>query len=259
MAPSPQPLAERAHALLVAGPPGSSALWRAVAPRLAAGGLLPRTWDLFDPLPEDPTVDGLAARLAEALVALPPPRGLLAHGSAVPIAVRAAILARPERLVLTNGPHHGLDPVLSALSALGRIPAVLAGTVLQPPVLQTWLASSAGLRRAVVNPYVMDRDTVVALSGPLVRSSEHRLALARFLYSLRAATASAPRYDGSTLLVWGDDDALYPASYADELRRFFPNGELRAIPGGRHLHPEERPWSLADMTISWMADTPTTT
>ena len=40
MDPSRQPSAERAHALLVAGPPSSSALWRAVAPRLAAAVFL---------------------------------------------------------------------------------------------------------------------------------------------------------------------------------------------------------------------------
>lgn len=246
------------HAILLAGPPASAGLWHAVLPRWE-GKVRARAVELFDPAPSDPTVEGRAAHVAGLLRELPSPRVLIAHGAAVPIALRAAVQARPDRLVLSNGPVHRLDPVLRALADLCRVPTVAANTVLHPAVLSRWLASSIGLRRAVINPYVMDRDTVVALLAPLVRTSAHRVALARFLADLPRAVENPPRFDGPTLLYWGDADPLYPASHADEARRWLPNAALRTLAGGQHMHPEERPWALADAVYAWLCEAPTLT
>lgn len=251
---APLPASSRPRAaLLLAGPPGSSSLWDGVAARLGEALEIHRL-ELFDPLPADPSVLGLARRVADALVALRQPALLVAHGSAVPVALRAAPLAQPAGLVISNGPVHRLDPFLWALSRAGRAPALLAGTLLQPAVLRGWLASSLGLRRAVINPYVMDRDTVVALLDPLLQSPPHRIALARFLASLAEATNQCPIWDGPALVVWGDADPLYPAFHGDEARRFLPKAQVVAVPGGQHLHPVERPWALADAVAMWVQE-----
>lgn len=237
--------------LLIAGPPGSSALWSGVRARWGER-LQSRALELFEPPPADPSVDGLARRVAEEIARSPRPLALVAHGSFVPVAMRAAALQAPARLVLCDGPVGALDPVLSGLCALCRTPQLAARTVLHPAFLARWLSSSLGLRRAVVNPYVMDRDTVVALLAPLVRTPESRLALAGFLRSLPEAVREPPTFSGDTMLVWGENDVLYPARFADEARRWLPRAHVVCIPGAQHMHPEERPWEMADKVEAWL-------
>lgn len=251
-------LSEPVSALLLAGPPASGALWRAVIERWGAR-IQAQAIELFDPPPADPTVSGLAEAVAARLRALPGRRVLVAHGSAVPVALLAASRVAPEALVLSNGPVHALDPALQAVASLCAAPALAANTVLHPTFLRRWLASSVGLRRAVVNPYVMDRDTVVALLRPLVQSSAHRLALARFLRDLPQAVKNPLRFDGPSLLIWGDADPLYPASHADEARIYLPNADVHPLAGAQHLHPEERPWAFADAVELWLANKTTMT
>lgn len=251
----PPPVSEL---ILISGPPFGGQLWRGVLARWE-GRLRARVYDLFEPLPEDPTVEGLAERVASALTATGVPTGLVAHGTAVPVAIRAAAIARPPALVLSNGPVTRLDPALALVAASCRAPWLAARTILQPDLLELWLASSLGLRRAVVNPYVMDRDTVVALVDPLVRSPKIRHALARFLASLPGSVRATPRYEGPTLLCWGEIDRLYPARVADEARALLPGADHDAIPGAQHMHPEERPWELADRVQAWLEGGRTTT
>lgn len=246
MPPSPSP-----KILLLAGPPASAALWEDVQKRLSAT-LDVEAVELFDPAPADPTVRGLADALVARARALGRPVVLVAHGSAVPVALQAAAALRPAGLVLSDGPVTALDPALGALAALAASPQLLASTVLQPALLRTWLASSAGLRRAVVNPYVADRDTVVALLAPLTRSRAHRLAVARFLRSLPEAVAQPAPFEGPTLLYWGESDPLYPQKVADEALRWLPGAEVVSVPGGQHLHPLERPWAMADAVSEWL-------
>jgi pimeloyl-ACP methyl ester carboxylesterase len=56
------------------------------------------------------------------------------------------------------------------------------------------------------------------------------------------------------LLVWGDADRLYPASEAAYLEAGLPGTVHRAVPGGQHLHLEERPWEAADALLAWLRD-----
>ena len=47
-------------------------------------------------------------------------------------------------------------------------------------------------------------------------------------------------------VIWGDADPLYPAAEADYLTSAIRGQPYVPIPGGQHLHPEERPWELAE-------------
>ncbi len=171
---------------------------------------------------------------------------VVGHGLAVPAAVAVAERWPVRGLVLSDGPVTRLDPVTAHLVALSaRAPALLHAALLQPAVWTAWLRSSAGLRRAVVNPYVMDRDTVAALCGSIVATAALRTSFTTYLQSL-ATLPDVTRLRCPVAAVWGDDDWLYPASEASFLVSAHAGAPNVAIPGGRFGHPEERPWALAD-------------
>ena len=179
---------------------------------------------------------------------------LVAHGLAVPAAVHAAMQVAPRRLVLTNGPTTWLHPVVRAVAEGARAGGIVfAETALRPAPWLGWLASSVCLRRAVVNPYVMDRDTVAALCGPQVATSAGRRALAAYLGSLAGGLPDTRSLRVPLLLVWGDDDRLHPAREATALEATVSGARHVAIPGGHWGHPEERPWALADAIAAGLA------
>ncbi|MCP4804078.1 MAG: hypothetical protein GY913_04215 [Proteobacteria bacterium] len=162
---------------------------------------------------------------------------VVAHGTAVPVALRLRGLS----LVILNGPTERIDTVTATLGRLG--PSLLERLVLRRSLLDRWLASSAGLRRLVANPYAMDRDIVVALSRPMTSSSTARRAAAEWICDVAGSGAVAAPESPDISGIWGDHDPLYPVS---EALRVVPRERLSIVPGGRHLFPEERPWELAD-------------
>ena len=232
--------------LLMAGPPLSGAMWAQVQKRLQLHGLDVRIIALLEP--PDITTAAQAAQRVAAIIADTPSPLLVAHGLAVPVALHAAQHSPPAGLVLSNGPIAGVDRV-SAL--LGQLPASVLQSLLQPRLWLRYLASSAGLRRAVVNPYVMDRDTVVAVCGPPVRTAAHRSALAAVWRDLAHSAEPPPAFPGPTLLVWGDQDRLYPMHISNDAAAMFPCLQRETVPGGQHLHPLERPWAIADAIWNW--------
>ena len=56
--------------------------------------------------------------------------------------------------------------------------------------------------------------------------------------------ARADRYTGPTLVVWGREDRVVPASQADEARRIAPRADVRLIPACGHLVMVECPAAL---------------
>lgn len=246
--------------LLYAGPPFSLDLYQRVVERLGFG----EARSVIDPEAPDHGWPDRAAVIADALGGAP--TVLVAHGLAIPAAVEAALRTPPAALVLSNGPLRRLDPFARALAGLCATrpgAAVAQHALLRPQPWLGWLASSAGLRRAVANPYVMDRDTVAALCGPLVATVAGRAAVAAYIGSLRELPD--PRaLRCPVLLLWGDADPLYPMEQASFLEAALSGVDHRSVPGGRHVHPEERPWEMADRLAAWLAErglapSPTTT
>ena len=222
--------------LLVAGPPCSGRLFREVQRRL-----VPRRSLAVELV--DPSAPAGISALAERLGALARVHGaevVVAHGLAIPLLANLDVKLR----VLTNGPVSSLDPVTAAVARLP--PAILTRGLLRPGVLTRWLASSAGLRRLVLNPYVMDRDTVAMLLEPLVADPARRAATAAWIRALPGAVKTNWSGGGEIAAIWGEFDRIYLISQLDSLREMGRIGALRVIPGGRHLHIEEQPWSFAD-------------
>ncbi len=238
------------YALLV-GPPFGPPLLRHVQDRLGGD---PARSVLDSTFPEH----GWRER-AEALVGRlgSEPVVVVAHGLAAPVAIAAALKSPPAALVLSNGPITRLDSFTAIAARMAGSPgsrALLEHALLRPPFWLRWLASSAGLRRAVVNPYVMDRDTVALLCQPSVATPADRQATVAYLRSLAEGLPDVRAVACPVLLAWGSGDPLYPASEADYAEAGCPRARHLSIPGGRFVHPEERPWAMADAIEGWLVD-----
>jgi pimeloyl-ACP methyl ester carboxylesterase len=229
--------------LFLSGPPLTEGLWRIAAPRAEArtGGRCEAASVLRYGDGWRAAADALAQELRVR------PRVVVAHGLALPAAIGAAAQVAPPLLVLVNGPLTELDPVHAVLARAARGGAgLLAQTLLRPGVWLPILASSVALRRAVVNPYAMDRDIVDALAGPLVADASGRAAVARWWGSLAERWPDPANLACPLVLAWGDEDRLYPAATASALAARQPGIRHVRVPGARWLWPEERPWAVVD-------------
>ena len=232
--------------LLVTGPPTSARLFRGVQSRLA-----PRRTGAVDLVsgPAVTEIESLVDRLAAVCVETGA-QALVAHGLAVPLALHLPAAAVP-RLILSNGPLRTLHPTVRALTALPE--SIWERLLLRPGLAGRWLSSSAALRRVVVNPYVMERETVDALLEDLVVDPNARRSTACWVTQLARLLPvredRAPRVDA----VWGDRDRLHPVSSIEGLFQSHEGRRLIHIPGGEWLHPEERPWALADAVAEFLS------
>jgi pimeloyl-ACP methyl ester carboxylesterase len=232
----------------IAGPPTSSLLFRHLAKPVAAAGRSLVLPELFHPAPPSGRMQDLADRLAPLVG---PEALLVAHGLALPLGFEIARRVRPQGLVLLDGPLEKHDPVAAAATRLASAAPGLMKLALKPGIALKALASSAALRRAVVNPYVMDRDIVAMLSAPLLATAGHRRAVVEYLASIR--DIHPPWSAGGTpvLLLWSASDLLHPLP--GEPRSLVAGSEVSAIslPGARFLNVEERPWEVADALLGW--------
>ena len=235
--------------ILLAGVPFGAPLMEQAARRLRQLGWSAEALDLPS-LGADPRQwpEALSARLGAGAT-------LMAAGSAVPVALAAAAAreaaGRPlGGLALLNGALGRVDPALALAARVARR-GPLGRLALRPSLLLPVLASSFGLRRAVVNPYVMERDRVVVVTEAWLGEGRDLGLLQRHLAEIDLqvdvpAIASTP-----VVLLWGDADPLYPPAVAEAARaQLGPALHLR-IAGGQHLHIEERPWAAADALDAW--------
>jgi hypothetical protein len=232
----------------VAGPPTSGLIFRQLRQPLARAGYGLRILEPFHPPPPSGHLDALADRLAPAIDAS---SIVLGHGLGNPLAIALAARRRPAALCLLNGAVERLDPVSRAVVRWAAIVPWVTRAASHPRIAIGALASSAGLRRAVVNPYAMDRDTVAMLSMPLLTTRAHRRATTEYLGSLSTNLHPTPLGGVPVVLIWGTSDLLYPIPR--DPSRWFPGSEVTAVsqPGGRFLAIEERPWEVSDLLVGW--------
>jgi hypothetical protein len=224
--------------LFLAGPPVSSLLFRRIQERMA-----PQRTLAVDFVPGKCGADlkAMAASLGR-LCETEDVQMLVAHGLAVPLAV-AASTPGIHTLVISNGPTGKLDPVSGLLAKMPL--GVLERLVLNQQFFRTWLSSSLGLRRTVVNPYVMDKETVLALTQKTLQDAPARSQAAFWLRGLPDLLPINLPEDLNVVALWGDGDRLYP------LDRIVQNQSIaiHSIPGARFFYPQERPWEMADACL----------
>jgi len=243
--------------LLVTGPPFDVPLWTSVTERIQSKNHTARVVSML--CNGDGTIDSESAQLAKNIFDCQTPVVLIAHGTAIPAALQASRKIAPEALILSNGPLQSHDPFTRALIQWSHLPHPLAEKILSPDRKLKLLASSIGLRRLVVNPYVMDHDTTVMVCGPIIEDKQRRYRMRNYLRSLKKVDWQTPKPHIPTLLLWGDSDPLTTRKTITFLKTNPINFAYEPIAGGRYLHPIERPWELADRAIHWAENSATTT
>ena len=241
----------------ISGPPLGVALWRAVADRVRSMGINAKTWACLASGSGDIAEE--FARLSADLDGAEGEVFLVGHGSALPLVRAAGAHPKVSGLVLSNGPGQRLDRLSRLWSRLFSMPKPLRDGLLGPTLIMPLLQSSLGMRRVVVNPYVMDRDTVVAICGPFFSDAARLQRTASYFKSLADLPETPLDLAKPILLCWGDSDPLGADTYSDFLMTTGPKISHSPIPGGRFMHPVERPWELADRVTEWSKKWSTTT
>ena len=243
--------------LLVTGPPFDAPLWSSVASRIRDKNHSVSTFSMLQA--GDGSLDNESALLAQKIFEERSPVVLIAHGTAIPAAIDACQKVSPAALILSNGPLRDEDFFTRGLIHWANLPALFTEKILSPNRMLNVMASSIGFRRLVVNPYVMDHDTTVTVCGPIFQTQERRHRMRSYLRSLAKFDWKTPLPNTPTILLWGNSDNLTTSKIKTFLDSTPSTFEYEAIPGGRYLHPIERPWELADRSIRWAEKTLTTT
>ena len=220
---------------LLSSPPFGEYFWTPVQKRLVQHG---HDVCIHTPVETHATLDDIREQLS---LVITPEDDVVAHGLGVPL-LHFAQKYPIRTIVLTNGPQEKLDPLSAAFV---RLPTIAQKFYLRPAISYRYFRSSIGMRRAVVNPYVMDAEMVEKICAPLAQSSFRKNCVQ---YLKEVAAFSAPdSLKAPILAIWGDHDLLYPISVSAELGNRYTKTKRIDIEGGKLLHPIERPWALADM------------
>jgi len=221
---------------LISSPPFGDDFWRGVQNRLAYHG---HDVQIHSPIEH-------AASIREACIFLKnhvqPQDVLVAHGLGVPLALQYASENPINHAILSNGPIENLDPISASFA---KLPSLLQKIYLHPTICFRYFQSSLGMRRAVVNPYVMDKEMVASACAPLTKG-QTRSHMIQYLKEISSFSPPAS-IQSSILAIWGDHDLLYPISISMEIQNRYPQTTRLDIEGGKLLHPIERPWAMADI------------
>lgn len=220
---------------LLSSPPFGEHFWTLVRDRLVEYG---HDVSIHTPVETHATVSEACEQLARTIT---PSDQVVAHGLAVPLLLQFAQKHPIDCAFVSNGPLKSLDPLCTAYSTL---PTFLQKIYLHPALSFRFFCSSLGFRRAVVNPYVMDKEMVSRTCDPLNKSSFRANSVA---YLKDLGSFSPPESLQTRLVaIWGDHDLLYPTTIATELQHRYDTKRID-IEGGKLLHPIERPWAIADI------------
>jgi pimeloyl-ACP methyl ester carboxylesterase len=228
--------------LFVAGPPGSAIMWGNVQRRLA-----PRSTVAVEfPLMTNGSFEEITDRLRE-IVSEVGAVVVVSHGEAVPfvLSIEASCV---QLQVLTNG------RLLGGLEAaqVSNLPKTIINSVTKLGIGPRFFSSSLGLRRAVKNPYVMDKAVVDSMIAPYFSTKEQRkgmLALFRLTSEERTLRTKVPVH-----VIWGDSDRMHPKKALEAWASNFMDVTIEYVPGGRWFYPVECPWELADRLVNIVKD-----
>lgn len=230
--------------LLVAGLPFEGSFWKGVQTRLTHHGCTSMTWTLC----KESGSLGEQIQQLSSVIEQQSIDTIVAHGLSVPLALEASHISSNKQLILSNGLLTSKVGLIKwILPRLQQIPCTVKRQLLRPSIGIPVMASSAAFRRLVINPYVMDRQTLESLTKKLLSNSQYRINVGKYLTSLETWKLRAPN---NTVVsgIWGDHDLLFPLEQMEVGQHALPNLQKQTtiIPGGAHFHPVERPWAIAD-------------
>jgi pimeloyl-ACP methyl ester carboxylesterase len=244
-------------------------LWRAVVPRLADRfRCIVPDWPLGShEQPMRPTADLTPPGIAETIVRFADALSLedvtlVANdtGGAISQMAVARHPGRFARLVLTNGDafENFLPLRYRYLSWAAHVPGALA---LLAQSLRLSLVRRMPIAYGPLTTRPIPADIAVTYVRPAADSAAVRENLGKTLRAIStkdtmAAADGLRRFRGRLLLVWSDDDPIFPLDYARRLAALAPNSTLEVIHGSRCFVPEDQPDVLADKIRAFLDAAP---
>lgn len=243
-------------------------LWRDVVPPLAEQyRCITPDWPLGShSVPMDRDADlsppGLASLVAGFLDALDLHEVTLVGndtGGAISQLVVARHPERVGRLVLVSCDAFEVFPprLFAYLKLTGRMPG---GVFLAAQSLRWRLLRRLPITYGWLTHGPLDRDAGDSYVRPLARHREIRRDAKKVVRGVhpRHTLAAAERFgafDRPALVVWGEDDRVFPRSLGERLAYALPQARLKVVAGARTLVAEDRPAQLAGLIRDFMAET----
>lgn len=236
-------------------PPVAEAGYRCIAPDLPMGAhTVPVAPDA------DLSLPGLAGIVADLLDSLALEDAVVVANDTGGAVAQWLVGRRAERigaLVLTScdafevfppKPQLYLIPAARVPGALWAVAQVLRWRWVQrTPFAYGWTTREA-----------MPRDVMESFTGPVREVAGVRRDLKRLLldvdkrYTFEAAE-SLRGFDRPALVIWGDQDKLFPREHGVRLAELLPQGRFELMPDSRGFVPMEQPARLAARMVEFLA------
>ncbi|MET3961190.1 pimeloyl-ACP methyl ester carboxylesterase [Marmoricola sp. OAE513] len=245
-------------------------LWEPVAQMLATSGLrcIVPTWPFGSHTTAmkpgtDLTPPGAARLVADFLAALDLAGVTIVgndSGGAVTQMLVTTDPSRIGRLVLTNCDSFENFPpgIFKPLGKAAKLPG--AGFALaQSMRFEPFLRAPFGYGALSANR--LPTDLLRSFIAPLIHDKDVRRDALEFFggtdtRDTLAAAARLPSLDVPALLVWGQDDTLFPVSDAERLQRNLADCTLVLVPGAKTFVSLDQPDAVADAIATWVAAHP---
>ena len=247
-------------------------LWRGVVPGLA-GGHRCITPDLpwgSHSIPLKPDTDlslpGMARIVSDFLDALDLNDVVIVANDTGGAVAQALVGRHPERIT---------HLVLTSCDAFEKFPPTPQKylEVVARSRLLTWIVAYTAKFKAIqrlptaygyVTSRSMPADVMRSFTGPVRLNPGVRRDFRRMLravdtkYTFEAADRLTT-FDKPALVLWAENDKIFPRAHGKRLARLLPQGEFALIPDSRTFIPEEQPELLATAIGDFLAARPTRT
>jgi pimeloyl-ACP methyl ester carboxylesterase len=106
----------------------------------------------------------------------------------------------------------------------------------------------------------MPPEIMQSFTSPLRRNAGIRRDIRRMLravdnrYTFEAAER-LPAFDRPALVLWAEDDKIFPPEHGRRLAALLPRGQFETIANSRTFIPEEQPEELANRIRAWLKQT----
>jgi pimeloyl-ACP methyl ester carboxylesterase len=242
-------------------------LWRRVAPRLAGEHrciVADLPWGAHSrPLRQDAdlSLPGMARIVADFMAALELDDVTIVANDTGGAVAQSLVGRHPERigrLVLTSCDAFEKFPPTPQryleLTARSRALMWLVGWSVQFRFVQRLPTAYGWVTSKPIEPAIMRSYTEPVRTNPGVRRDLARLLRAvdtRYTYE---AAESLRGFDRPALVLWADDDKIFPREHGRRLAELLPQGRFELMPDSRTFIPEEQPERLAARVRDFVAE-----